>query len=124
MLVFGDGGVWCVWGGEREREVAISLHTPPNKTKRNTPPTPTAQQPPACHPQPPTLRQDGALEVWASTQNPTKTQNFCAYVCGLPANKVRGPPLCRVVSFGFGFRCLWVEVCCYGYGVVVGATPS
>jgi CO/xanthine dehydrogenase Mo-binding subunit len=35
-----------------------------------------------------TTQQDGALEVWASTQNPTKTQNFCAYVCGVPANKV------------------------------------
>ena len=32
--------------------------------------------------------EDGAMEVWASTQNPTKTQNFCAYVCGVPANQV------------------------------------
>ncbi len=53
-------------------------------------------QPPIIHPisypsnsQHPRRRQDGALEVWASTQNPTKTQNFCAYVCGVPANQVR-----------------------------------
>lgn len=36
--------------------------------------------------------EDGAMEIFASTQNPTKTQNFCAYVCGLPANKV----VCRM----------------------------
>lgn len=43
--------------------------------------------------------QDGALEVWASTQNPTKTQNFCAYVCGVPANRV----VCRMKRMGGGF---------------------
>lgn len=41
----------------------------------------------------------GALEVWASTQNPSKTQNFCAYVCGLPANQV----VCRMKRMGGGF---------------------
>jgi len=43
--------------------------------------------------------EDGALEVWASTQNPSKTQNFCAYVCGLPANQV----VCRMKRMGGGF---------------------
>lgn len=46
---------------------------------------------------PPNTKQDGALEVWASTQNPTKTQNFCAYVCGVPANKARLLCVCWLV---------------------------
>lgn len=43
--------------------------------------------------------EDGALEVWASTQNPSKTQNFCAYVCGIPTNRV----VCRMKRMGGGF---------------------
>ena len=30
------------------------------------------------------------MEIFASTQNPTKTQNFCAKVCGVDKNKVGG----------------------------------
>lgn len=30
----------------------------------------------------------GSMEIFASTQNPTKTQNFCAKVCGVDKNKV------------------------------------
>lgn len=30
----------------------------------------------------------GSIEVFSSTQNPTKTQNFCAKVCGVDKNKV------------------------------------
>lgn len=41
----------------------------------------------------------GQLEVYASTQNPTKTQNFCAHVCGVPATHV----VCRTKRLGGGF---------------------
>lgn len=30
----------------------------------------------------------GSMEIFASTQNPTKTQDFCARVCSLDRNKV------------------------------------
>ena len=39
------------------------------------------------------------LEVFSSTQNPTKTQNFCASVCGLPASNV----VARTKRLGGGF---------------------
>lgn len=42
----------------------------------------------------------GCLEIYSSTQNPTKTQNFCASVCGLPANKVTAK--CKRMGGGFG----------------------
>ena len=31
----------------------------------------------------------GSLELFASTQNPTGTQDVCAKVCGVDRNKVR-----------------------------------
>jgi xanthine dehydrogenase/oxidase len=40
------------------------------------------------------------LTVYSSTQNPTKTQNFCASVCGLPASKVVAK--CKRMGGGFG----------------------
>jgi xanthine dehydrogenase/oxidase len=43
--------------------------------------------------------EDGSLELHASTQAPTKTQNFCASVCGVPANKV----VCHMKRMGGGF---------------------
>lgn len=42
----------------------------------------------------------GSLEVISSTQNPTKTQNFCAAVCGLPASHVVAK--CKRMGGGFG----------------------
>ena len=39
------------------------------------------------------------LEIFSSTQNPTKTQNFCASVCGLPASNV----VARTKRLGGGF---------------------
>ena len=42
----------------------------------------------------------GCLEIYSSTQNPTKTQNFCASVCGIPANKVTAK--CKRMGGGFG----------------------
>uniref|UniRef100_A0A7R9U4K0 FAD-binding PCMH-type domain-containing protein n=1 Tax=Pinguiococcus pyrenoidosus TaxID=172671 RepID=A0A7R9U4K0_9STRA len=33
-------------------------------------------------------QEDGGLEIFSSTQNCTKTQNFAAHVCGVDANKV------------------------------------
>ena len=33
--------------------------------------------------------ENGSLEIFASTQNPTKTQALCASVCGVDQNKVR-----------------------------------
>lgn len=39
----------------------------------------------------------GSMEIFASTQNPTKTQDFCASVCGLDKNKVI--LVCFVVDF-------------------------
>ncbi|CBJ27195.1 conserved unknown protein [Ectocarpus siliculosus] len=41
----------------------------------------------------------GSLEVFASTQNPTKTQDFCSKVCGIDKNKV----VCRTKRMGGGF---------------------
>eukprot|EP00903_Cladosiphon_okamuranus_P009641 g9174.t1 len=41
----------------------------------------------------------GAMEIFASTQNPTKTQSFCAKVCGVDKNKV----VCRTKRMGGGF---------------------
>lgn len=43
--------------------------------------------------------EQGEMEVFASTQNPTKTQNFVAHVCGVPASKV----VARVKRMGGGF---------------------
>eukprot|EP01038_Epipyxis_sp_PR26KG_P010944 gene10944-14695_t len=43
---------------------------------------------------------NGNLEVYSSTQNPTKTQNFCASVCGIPASKVVSK--CKRMGGGFG----------------------
>lgn len=43
--------------------------------------------------------EQGQLEVFSSTQNPTKTQNFCAYVTGLQASQV----VCRCKRMGGGF---------------------
>eukprot|EP01042_Synura_sphagnicola_P005855 gene5855-7471_t len=43
--------------------------------------------------------ENGQMEVFSSTQNPTKTQNFCASVCGVPASHV----LCRMKRMGGGF---------------------
>jgi len=40
------------------------------------------------------------LEIYSSTQNPTKTQNFCAYVTGLPASHVVAR--CKRMGGGFG----------------------
>jgi len=40
------------------------------------------------------------LEIYSSTQNPTKTQNFCASVCGLPASKVSAK--CKRMGGAFG----------------------
>ena len=45
-------------------------------------------------------REHGHLEVLSSTQNPTKTQNFCASVCGLPAAHVVAK--CKRMGGGFG----------------------
>lgn len=41
----------------------------------------------------------GQMEIYSSTQNPTKTQNFCAYVTGLSAAQV----VCRCKRMGGGF---------------------
>jgi len=41
----------------------------------------------------------GQMEIFSSTQNPTKTQNFCAYVCGIPAAQV----VCRCKRMGGAF---------------------
>ena len=38
-------------------------------------------------------------QVWASTQNPSKTQNFVAHACGVPASHV----VCKVKRLGGGF---------------------
>ena len=43
--------------------------------------------------------EDGQMEIFSSTQNPTKTQNFCAHVVGLPAAQV----VCRCKRMGGGF---------------------
>ncbi|KAL7943851.1 xanthine dehydrogenase [Trichoderma barbatum] len=43
--------------------------------------------------------EDGAMEIFASTQNPTETQTFAARVCDVPANKV----VVRVKRLGGGF---------------------
>ena len=42
----------------------------------------------------------GSLEILSSTQNPTKTQKFCAHVCGIPASKVVAK--CKRMGGGFG----------------------
>jgi xanthine dehydrogenase/oxidase len=44
--------------------------------------------------------ENGALEIFSSTQNPTKTQNFCASVCGIQANNVVAR--CKRMGGGFG----------------------
>jgi len=44
-------------------------------------------------------KESGQLEVFSSTQNTSKTQMFCAHVCGIPANNV----VCRVKRMGGGF---------------------
>lgn len=44
--------------------------------------------------------ENGQLDVLSSTQNPTKTQNFCASVCGIPAHKVVSK--CKRMGGGFG----------------------
>ena len=44
--------------------------------------------------------ENGFLEVYSSTQNPTKTQNFCASVCGLAASKVTAK--CKRMGGAFG----------------------
>ncbi|KAH6608151.1 xanthine dehydrogenase [Trichoderma cornu-damae] len=43
--------------------------------------------------------EDGAMEIFASTQNPNETQAFAARVCEVPANKV----VVRVKRLGGGF---------------------
>ncbi|RFU77092.1 xanthine dehydrogenase [Trichoderma arundinaceum] len=43
--------------------------------------------------------EDGAMEIFASTQNPNETQTFAARVCEVPANKV----VVRVKRLGGGF---------------------
>ena len=40
------------------------------------------------------------LTVYSSTQNPTKTQNFCASVCGIPASRIVAK--CKRMGGGFG----------------------
>lgn len=42
----------------------------------------------------------GQLEIFSSTQNLTKTQNFCASVCGIPAAQVVAR--CKRMGGGFG----------------------
>lgn len=44
-------------------------------------------------------KESGHLEIFASTQNQSKTQMLCASVCGLPAHQV----VCRVKRMGGGF---------------------
>lgn len=44
--------------------------------------------------------ENGELEIYSSTQNPTKTQNFCASVCGISASKVVSK--CKRMGGGFG----------------------
>ena len=43
--------------------------------------------------------EDGALTIFSSTQNTTKTQNFAAHVCGVDASKV----VCRMKRMGGAF---------------------
>ena len=43
--------------------------------------------------------EDGELEVWSSTQNPSETQSYCAAVAGVQSNKV----VARVKRLGGGF---------------------
>ena len=71
--------------------------------------------------------EDGEMELFASTQNPTKTQVYVAGVIGVPANRV----VCRVKRMGGGFggketRCeLSTTVCERGhchFCVIVSAT--
>ena len=42
----------------------------------------------------------GQLEIYSSTQNPTKTQNFCAHVVGIP--KAHVVARCKRMGGGFG----------------------
>lgn len=44
-------------------------------------------------------REDGEIEVWSSTQNPTETQNFVASVLNVPVNRVT----VRLKRLGGGF---------------------
>ncbi|CCU77189.1 xanthine dehydrogenase HxA [Blumeria hordei DH14] len=43
--------------------------------------------------------EDGEMEIYASTQNPTETQTYVAQVCNISANKV----VCKVKRLGGGF---------------------
>lgn len=52
----------------------------------------------------------GSMEIFASTQNPTKTQDFCARVCGLDKNKVI-------------FRCLLVLLVCTPSRILILSHP-
>ena len=53
------------------------------------------------------------LFIYCSTQNPTKTQNFAAYACGIQASKV----VCKMKRMGGGFwernkKCFHQFICC------------
>lgn len=43
--------------------------------------------------------EDGEMEIWSSTQNPTETQSYVAQVTGVQANKI----VCKVKRLGGGF---------------------
>lgn len=43
--------------------------------------------------------EDGEMEIWSSTQNPTETQTYCAQVTGVPANRI----VAKVKRLGGGF---------------------
>ncbi|KAI4143715.1 MAG: hypothetical protein L6R39_004473 [Caloplaca ligustica] len=43
--------------------------------------------------------EDGEMEVWSSTQNPTETQSYVSQVTGVQANKI----VCKVKRLGGGF---------------------
>ncbi|RFU29765.1 hypothetical protein B7463_g6582, partial [Scytalidium lignicola] len=43
--------------------------------------------------------EDGEMEIWASTQNPTESQAYVAQICNVAANKV----VCKVKRLGGGF---------------------
>ncbi|CAM9401688.1 unnamed protein product, partial [Discosporangium mesarthrocarpum] len=52
-----------------------------------------------CHGSVAVPGENGSMEVFASTQNPSMTQELCAQVCGVPSNKV----VCRTKRMGGGF---------------------
>lgn len=60
----------------------------------------------------------GSLEVFASTQNPTLTQDSCSQVCGIDKNKVGEVDGAGLYGMS-GLGQLYLLSCCYLLVVVV-----